>query len=406
MSPPSRGAARIAIAAIGMVLALAVVSNGLAVWLKQAAPVTAARLAPGNADIAAAAARSRVIDPADIEAPAVRASIETALERDVTITGAIELRASQFDASGDGARAARLFALSDAISRRSLPTRLWLIQRSVDRGDVPGALANFDIALRTSEVAPEILFPILAGATSDAALAGPIARLLDRPSDWRVMFLNHAIEEGGDPADIGRVILRMRDRGVIVDNQVDQKLIAALVASAEFGLARRVHDALHPTIPNRPLVADPDFSRPGQSFPFGWGLGQDGEAWAARDVVDGRPALIYQSTSSGEGPVATQLLLLPAGQYRISARSAGAATDPASPPFWSVTCAGPDGPQIALLDQPVRTGALTSADFTVRADCAAQWLALNLRPSERAGGQAGAVASVSVIPSPLQSIRN
>ena len=400
MSSPSRGASRTAIAAIGVVLAFAVTSNGLAAWLQQAAPATAARIAPGNADIATAAARSRLIAPADIEEPAVRAFIETALARDVTLPAAIELRASQVEASGDKARAARMFALSNAISRRSLPTRLWLIQRSVDRGDVAGALANFDIALRTSEVAPEILFPVLAGATSDPALTGPIARMLDRPSDWRIMFLNHAIDEGGNPADIGRIILEMRDRGALSDNQVDQKLVAALVADAEFELARRVHDAYHPTVRNRPLVADPDFSRPGQSFPFGWGLGTDGEAWAARDLVDGRPALLYRSTSSGEGPVATQLLLLPAGQYRIAAKSAGATTDPASPPFWTLTCGERNGRQIALLDQPVQSGRLASTDFTVPAGCAGQWLALNLRPSEQAGGQSGAIAGVSVIPEP------
>jgi len=400
MSPPSRGAARIAIASIGIVLALAVASNSLAVWLKQTAPVTAAQLAPGNADIVAAAARSRVIAPADIEAPAVRASIETALARDVTLLGAIELRASQFDASGDNARAARLFALSDAISRRSLPTRLWLIQRSVDRGEVAGALENFDIALRTSEVAPDILFPVLAGATSDPALAVPIAGLLDRPSDWRIMFLNHAIDRGGNPADIGHIVLRMRDRRALADNQVDQKLIAALVTHSQFGLARRVHDAFHPTDGRRTPVADSDFSRPEESFPFGWGLRHDGEAWAARDLIEGKPALLYGSTASGDGPVATQLLLLPPGRFRISVESAGATTDPASPPFWSLTCGERNGPQIALLDQPVQTGGLASIDFAVPAGCAAQWLALNLRPSERAGGQSGAVGRVSVTPSP------
>ena len=393
----SRAAPRAVIAAAAVLLAVEVSRTGVAAWLQDGNPVLAARLAPRDARIAAAAARASIATPADIQTPAIDRLVNAALSRDVTLPSAIELRALRFETAGNGGRAERLFALSDAISRRSLPTRLWLIQRSVDRGDVAGALGNFDIALRTSNAAPDILFPVLAGATSDPTLVAPIARILDRPSDWRAMFLNFAIGEGGAAAGINRVVMEMRDRKAITDNQIDDRLVGQLVSEHAYRQARRVHEAFHPRSGSAALVSDPDFTNPELGFPFGWGLSESGSASAARDMVDGRAALTFQASPGGGGQVATQLLMLTSGPYRISTRTAAAA-DSSSPPFWTLTCGRPNGKQIALVDQPAEKGAVAYTDFTVPAGCDAQWLAFNLRPSESPEGQSGAVAAVTVMP--------
>ncbi|HYC66064.1 MAG TPA: hypothetical protein VEC14_15145, partial [Reyranellaceae bacterium] len=203
-------AARTAIVAAAIALSLPVLRSGAAQSLARADPVAAAELAPGDARAAVDAARARVEAGESAASPEVRRLVRTALRRDLTVPGALELRALDLELSGDRRRAGRLFELSSAISRRSLPTRLWLIQRSVDRGDVAGALDNFDLALRTSSAAPDILFPVLAGATADPGLVRPIAGVLDRPTDWRAMFLGYAISEGGAAPAIADVVLAMR----------------------------------------------------------------------------------------------------------------------------------------------------------------------------------------------------
>lgn len=391
----SRAAARAAIALGALGLSAVALLMGAANGLGRGDPAAGAALAPWDARMATAAAQALVDKGGKAETPRVRALVGAALARDATLAPALELRALQARADGDRRREARLFELSSAISRRSLPTRTWLIQRAVDHGDVAGALEDFDIALRTSANAPQLLFPALARATEDPALAAPIARVLDRPEDWRVMFLNYAITDGQAAPGVANVVMNMRDRRVITQNQIDQKLVAELVAEEAFADARRVHEVLHPAAARRGLVADPDFADPGMAFPFGWSLTERGDAGAVRAVADGRPVLAYRSLPGGSGVAATQLLTLPAGDYRLSLKTAIDASDREARPFWTLTCAQSGGGQIALVDQPAQAGGQAGADVAVPADCPAQWLALHLRESD-SPDQQGAIASVMV----------
>jgi hypothetical protein len=385
--------AGVVLAALG--LSAAILDAGVANWLGRDHPGLAAQVAPHDARWAVAAAQAAVETGTSPGAPKVKARVDAALDRDLTQPSAVELRAVRADDAGDGKRATRLFELSSAISRRSLPTRLWLIQRSVDRGDVAGALEDFDIALRTSSNAPKVLFPVLARASGDPSLAAPLARLLDRPEDWRAMFLNYAVSEAHAGIGVSQVVLRMRDRRVIVDNHIDETLVAELIAEEDFALARRVQDAFHPMRASADLVRDPTFSNPALAYPFGWRLSEKGDAGAERSLIEGRPALAYQSLPGGVGQVATQLLTLAPGGYRLSTRTASAAKDGGAQPFWTLTCAEKDGPLITLLNQPTTSEVDGSIDFTVPAGCEAQWLGLNLRSAD-SPDQSGAIARVWV----------
>jgi hypothetical protein len=379
----------------GAAVGAEVLVAGAAVRLQRSDPTRAAAIAPYDARLALAAARAAMDSGAQPGSPQVRRLTRRALERDVTLPAALELAALDAGASGDAKRQARLFQLSDAISRRSLATRLWLIQHAVDAGDVPGALRHFDIALRTSPAAPDVLFPVLARAASDPGLAGPLAALLDRPSDWRLAFLHYAITDGHAAADMARVIAVMRDRDAVRTGKIDQVLVGQLVSERRFAEALQAQDALDGR-PARPgLVRDPDFSDPHAAYPFGWGLSESGDAGAARGVVSGRPALTYESLPGGAGPVANQLLVLQPGGYRLAVQTAASPGEGASTPYWTVTCGQDGGPQIALLEQPMTAGAWAARDFTVPADCPAQWLALTLRSSD-VPTRSGAIAAVNI----------
>ncbi len=370
--------------------------KGAAVHFGASDPDAAALLAAYDARAAVAAAQARVAKGAPIVSPEVRRLVAQALARDVTLTSAIEMRALQAEAERDPAREARLFALSSQISRRSLPTRLWLIQRSVDKGDVAGALDDFDIALRTSTAAPEVLFPVLARAAADPALAAPIARVLDRHQDWRLVFLHYAITEAHAGPGVAAVLLRMKDRRAILDGHVDDALIGELVSEQAFALARQVRLAFGPPAGNG-LVADPHFADPRQPYPFGWNLVDGGTADAHRARLGGRPVLQYQSSPGGGGALATQLLTLAPGGYRLTVRTAQPAGDVLSQPFWTITCGGDSGRQIGLIDQPGTAGAAGTLDFTVPAGCPGQWLMLTLRSGDDPD-LTGSIASVEVNP--------
>jgi len=395
VDPRSNSALRVAIATIAAGACVAALWSGAVTWLDRANPSLAARIAPENARIVLTAAQADVAAGQSPSDPGVRRLVGAALARDATLPGAIELRALDAQGAHDDARAARLFELSSAISRRSLPTRLWLIQRAVDRGDVEGALGDFDIALRTSSAAPDILFPVLARAATDPTLAAPIARRLDRPEDWRIAFLHYAITEARAAMGVSDIMLRMRDRPAIAAAGIDQTLVGELVVEQNFALARRVYDAFHPASASSALVRDPDFSHPELTFPFGWTLTEKGDAGAERNLVEGASSLAYQAPRVGDAQVATQLLLLGPGAYRVSTRTAAAGDEGSAAPYWTLTCAQPGGAQIALLDQPPAAGATASADFDVVPGCPAQWLVLSVRSSD-APSRAGAIAWVDI----------
>ena len=385
-----RAVARTAIVA-GSVLAVAVfIPSSLASWLDPDHPETAARIAPWNARVAADAAGRLGADP---RVPEVRSLVQKALARDLTLTPAIELRAADLAASGHQAEAARLFHLSDGLSRRSLPTRLWLIQDAVDRGDVEGALRNFDIALRTSTDAPAILYPVLARASADPRLTVPLARTLDRLSDWRLMFLEWTLANGANAHSIANVVAEMRDRAFIKGNDVDQLLIERLVTARDFQPAVLLHQRFR-TKPSA-MVADWNFADPSARYPFGWGLVGGGSLGAERALSSAGPMLAYHAAPATSGQLAAQLLDLAPGRYVLTTKTAAAAG--AEAPYWSISCGENTGGEIGRLDQPPAAGERGSTVFTVPPGCAAQWLTLSVRPGADAP-QSGAIAWVSVSP--------
>ena len=398
MTRAKRIAARGAILAIAVALAAKVALDGLATRLIASKPVLAAQLSPGNGEVAIAAAARLAGSHSGTRNPRVRRLVAVALARGVADPAAIEFRALEAGTDRDIRREAALFHLSDAISRRSLATRLWLIQDAVQRGDAGSALADFDIALRTSTDAPAVLFPILAGATGDPTLSAPLARLFDKPSDWRAAFFHYALTEVQVDGGLVHVMPLMRDKAWLVASGAADELVGNLVADERFADARRIYDLFSRDREPGQLVRDGAFADPHAAFPFGWQFTQKGEIGAERSLVRGRPTLTYQALSGGDGVVASQLLMLSPGRYRLSVRAASTATDRDAPPYWTTTCAGREGRQVALLDAPVDANRATATDFVVPADCPAQWLVLALRGSDKSGGQSGALAAVSVTP--------
>lgn len=346
-----------------------------------------------NARTALDAARALVRQgkpPAD---PAVQALAARTLRRDATLPAAIELRALADEHRGDRSAAARLYRLSDRISRRSLATRLWLVQDAVDRGDALKALAQMGIALRTSSAAPAIVFPALARGLEDPQLVKPIATLADRPSEWREAFLVYAADNA-DPGAAAALLLTLPNRQVVSADELDRVVIVRLVEEGQFALARRVERTFGRRSRKQPLLADPDFSDGAARYPFGWGLTERGELGASRETDHGRAALAYHANLAESGQVAAQLLTLPAGQYRLKSRT-GRPDEAEAQPRWVLSCAAPPRP-IVTLALSAQLHGQSSIPFSIRPDCPAQWLVLTIRPAMLA--QKGSVEAVTITP--------
>jgi len=348
---------------------------------------------PSNARVAMESARKLVEQGEQSTDPAIQILARRILRRDATMPAAIELVALAMESLGNRSAAARLFHLSDRISRRSLATRLWLIQESVDHGDVAGTLAQMDIALRTSSAAPKVVFPALGSGLDEPKLIKPIASLLDRPSEWREAFLAYATDNA-DPRSAAVLLLALRNQQAVRRDELDRKLTLRLVESGQFSLARKLDAAFAARPRSAELVLDGTFGDEAARYPFGWGLTDTAELGASREVRNGRPALAYHANTAEGGQVAAQLLTLPGGSYLLDTQAAPSKRSHARA-TWTLTCAG-TGRTIVMLTVDSAERAHSPARFSISAECPAQWLTLAIRPA--LVPQSGWINTVTIAP--------
>src|SRR5690606_34505648 len=70
------------------------------------------------------------------------------------------------------------------LTKRDLIAHLWLIGNAGEQGDLEGLLHHYDLALRTSSRAPELLLPRLAAALQVPGAIEQISRVLRENPPW------------------------------------------------------------------------------------------------------------------------------------------------------------------------------------------------------------------------------
>lgn len=389
---PPAGAKRIVwLVALALVASL-ILRDSLAYIIRPVDPGLALRIDPGNAEVAASRAEQLLR-----ENPAYRAEAEAlarrALRRSPVSAAGARMIATARDLAGDPAAARRLMAYSESLSQRDLPTQLWLIQDAVQRNDVAQALHHYDVALRSSDVSKVILFPVLVRALNQpAVVAGLVDTIVRRPA-WAVGFLDQASRDAQDMAGLAALIGGLGRRGYAVPDAVLAEASARMADAGRFDAAWHVHAAGDPHAA-RVMIEDPDFTRIGEATgPFGWtaipgnGLSIEPRQYGAQN------ALAYRAATGASGTVARQLLMLPAGGFRLS----GMAPDRAegSPPAMvRLTCAGSGVPLASVAAN--RT--VFAGSFVVPSGCAAQWLEIVIDGGDNPTGTTGAIGRLQIAP--------
>lgn len=357
-SPDRRSIARIG-------LAIGVAATGL--W------IGAQALGAGASDAAALGARSReVLGTGDL--PAATALARHALRRDPTVVAAVQTLGLAAQARGDRARADRLLAYADRLSRRDLQTHLWAIERDVARGDTDAALREYDLALRTSPAARDLLFPVLGGAVADPAIAHAFLRRLAAAPAWRGDFLFFmATERRVLPAQAVRFLASARAVGASAAPGDVATLAARAVIAGDFATAWGAYRLIRPGADVR-RVRDPGFAALSESpAPFDWNPSTDGGIVARSATEAGRGGLEVEAEPGTAGIVVDQMQMLPAGRYRLEV-DAGAVSD-GGELVWSLACRnGPELARIALPGGPARRYAAPA--FAVPDTCRVQQLGL------------------------------
>lgn len=391
----ARGALAVALAMLGYMG----LSASLARALVKIDPARAYALVPGNGVIVAdyaedAFGRAPTADTKSLPAELSR----RALLADPTATDALTVLGFQAQLRGDAEQRDRIFAYSVALSRRELRPRIWAIEEAVARGDIAGALRNYDIALRTSSDAAGLLFPVLTAALVEPRIRSALLSILATNPVWRDGFIAHAASSGVEPQGAIALFREGRRIGLEPGDDLRGNLVNTLMAKNSYDEAWTYYRSFRPGA-RRDRSRDPSFALETETRTvFDWRTGADNRISAAI-LREGNSGLVdFSVPPSVSGELVSQMQLLPAGSYRIHGRSRGIDQPELSRPYWALTCQdGRELGRVVLTDSEENDGRFTGR-FTVPPGCAVQKLALVARSTDDIMGVSGQIDSAQLVP--------
>ncbi|MFL6721471.1 MAG: hypothetical protein ACJ8FT_06675 [Sphingomonas sp.] len=354
-----------------LLIATQVVRNAAVNAFAETSPAEAARVWSGHpaseiglamTEIARAARARRAVPPTAF------AMVDDAARKDPLAPEPFLVRGVQAQLAGDELTAERAFEAAQWRDPRSLPSAYFLADRYFRSGDVARGLREVAALARLS---PD----------GGAAASPYLAQYAINPANWpalRVLFadnppLGPAVRAvlASNIATVPAMLALTNVRDKYGQDQWLAPLLQTLIKADEYAKARAIWaQAVGLPAASGELLHDASFSDRTAPAPFNWQLTSSTVGLAERQRGARLHILFY---GQEDGTLASQLLLLQPGRYRLSMQLLG---DPARAHAltWSLWCdkaAEPAGS--VTLDAAAARG----WQFEVPAGCAAQWLKLS-----------------------------
>ena len=380
---------------VGAALAFALAASGVT---RTRAPQTALRFMPGEA--IALGARAEELELAHPRKPPreVQTLALASLRQQLLNPRALRVLGYYATAKGDEALARRYIRLAEAQTRRDGLTQFWLIEDSVQRGDLKKALTHYDIALRTQPATHVTLFPILLAALDDPAIRAALSPYIRTDATWAPIFITYAIANSNNLTALVDMILESGGlRNAEAAHRTDIDLLARLVRERKFADARRLYLHMPGATATRLTSTGFDAADRGGNFgAIGWQIRTDPDAGGGfAPGNDKRLTLSLFANPSTTQIVASKLLYLDPGSYTFATRlsrfeSEGGfirwelrcATAVGSEPFWK-------------LDS---SGTAVAARLAVSKGCAVQTLEIALSGGAGDSGTEAVIADIALRP--------
>ncbi len=377
-----------AVALVLLVGALAV-RHSLGMALATKRPELALQLDRENATVLAQAALTLVQGEATPQRRKARDLARAALAREA---GNVNALAAFGLASDKPKQVAAVFTAADRLSRRNLIVQVWMIENAVAKGDVSGALRQYDIALRTSRAAPSMLFPVLVDATSNDQLLPAIAKTLAQRPLWGGLYLQQLAQSGKDLHRIALLFAMLKQQGVATGAAADTALYTRLLEAQLFDDVWKVYASDHRGAQHAAVRGDTFGEDPVVKTPYDWQL-SDNEFVTARieQTTSSKGELIFTTAAGEGGDVAKQTLSLTPGTYTLQAEVGAIEAADAQPPYLRLVCL-PSGTELARKPLPLQ--GTNGVSFSVSAGCPAQTLSIVAPPASGLGTVNGTIRSV------------
>lgn len=319
----------------------------------------AAELPDAMTQIAEAAREGRLVPPSALSIMADVAVKEPLAPEPFLVRG------MQAQSSGDGTTAQRAFEAAQLRDPRSVPAAYFLADRYFLVGDAEHGLREIATLARLSPYSPVTVGPYL-------------AEYARNPSNWPAFrSLLRTKPELADPvltalasniATAPAVLAVADPREKAPQARWLGPLLNTLTGAGEYAKAYAIWARMTGVGGTRKQpIHDAAFSDEASPPPFNWALTSSAVGLAERRPGGRLHVLFYGQV---DGILATQLLLLEPGAYRLSMQLHGGGARALN---WSIWCAG--------IGEPIASASLAAAakgwSFTVPAGCQAQWLKLS-----------------------------
>ena len=276
------------------------------------------------------------------------------------------VRGVQAELAGDAVTAQRAFEAAQWRDPRSLPAAYFLADRYFRSSDVTRGLREVAALARLSPDGGDAAVPYVAQYAANPA-NWPALRDLFGKNPFLAQRVLVALASNIQTVPAALALSNPRETG---NRQWLVVLVQTLINSGDYPKAHAAWERLAraPAAPGD-LIHDADFLDAIAPPPFNWQLTSSTVGLAERQK--GRLHVLFYGNE--DGTLASQLLLLPPGAYRMSMRLLG---DPARAHAltWSVWC---DKAAQPLASVTLDTAAARGWQFAVPAGCSAQWLKLS-----------------------------
>ena len=340
-------------------------------------PVVAASFSPDDPRIATTLAMAEFRQKQGAITPAVAKSAIGALQRAPLIEEPFLLAGLDSLIGGDVARAEALLMEARRRNPRSQVPRILLLDRHLRAKRMREAAAEIAAIGRLVPGTSEVLVPQLAKFAEDPKTRQALGEALESDSNIRSILLDHLAAKGADPDVVVDLAGPVAPASASVAPPNWQRLLLdSLVNKGDISRARLLWARFGGVAPREgPGVYDGNFQRLAGPPPFNWTF-ESGAAGVAEP--NKASALQVEYYGRAEARLASQLLTLKPGRYKLAFQAAGDTPKRGSGVAWRVTCQ-PSNAEIAAV--PIANLSYApkqiSRDFVVPATgCSGQWLRL------------------------------
>jgi hypothetical protein len=359
---------RLLVIGVALLLAVQVVRNAAVLAFSDSNPAAAARAWPGNPRAELSLGMTEIGEATHAGRPVgaqTFARIYDAAAKAPLAPEPFLVRGVQAQLSRKMKLAAEAFRAAEARDPRSLSARYFLASYYLQTGDAANGLREFANLARLTPYGTSSVAPYVATYARDRSNWPELRRLFRSDSELEDATLTAMAQ---DPAS-AEAILALADR----EHRTARSawlpiLLKTLVAEGQYGRARAIWTAISGArLGPGQLLYDARFADSDAPDPFNWTLTTSTVGLAERQS-GGRLHLLFYGQQ--DGVLATQLLLLPPGTYRMSMQVSGSQKQMFS---WSLTC---DKAHEAFATIGFNVIGARPWDFTVPAGCPAQRLDL------------------------------